>query len=87
MGWLNIALQVAPLVTKLVVMAEEMAKGQPKSGADKKQFVHQSVMTILKGAEEVTTGGAHETATALEKFLPDTIDSIAGCIFGAGVNK
>jgi len=85
-NWESILNMVVPAVVTLEKIAEAWFR-KPKSGKQKKEFVHNSVMKIFKSAEHLTTGGAHHTVEALEKNLPDLIDATAGVVFAAQEKK
>jgi len=84
MNWVSLIFGLIPTITKLVKIAEEVFSDKPKSGADKAQFVHQAITTIIDGAETVTTGGAHDTTEKVKKVLPALIDTIADGVYNMG---
>lgn len=81
MGWANTLLQLSPLIINLSKIAEKAFEHKPKSGAEKKQFVHQATKDILTGAGQITTGGAHDTFEIIDKVAPSLIDVIASFLF------
>jgi gas vesicle protein len=81
-NWENIFNMVMPAVITLEKIAEAWFT-RPKSGKQKKEFVHKGVMEIFKSAENITTGGAHHTVQVLEQHLPELIDTTAGVVFAA----
>jgi len=85
-NWESIFNMVVPAVTTLVKIAEGWFN-TPKSGKQKKEFVHKGTMQIFNAAEHLTTGGAHHTVEVLEKHLPDLIDATAGVVFAAQEKK
>jgi len=81
MGWSDVLLKLNPLVIDLVGVAEKAFDGVPKSGEQKKAFVHQAAQDILSGGKQATTGGAKDTWDFLENLLPPFIDTVAGFFY------
>ncbi len=82
LAWEEVLTKVIPTVITLEKIAEGWFN-RPKSGEQKKAFVHNSTIEIFKTAEKLTTGGAHHTIEVLEKHLPDLIDTTASVLFAA----
>ena len=87
MGWQTTLLQLSPLILDLAKIAEKAFEHRPKSGAEKKQFVHQAAKDILAGAGQVTTCGVHDTFEVVDKIAPPLIDTIAGFLFSKHKQK
>jgi len=85
-AWEEVLTKVIPTVITLEKAAETWFN-RPKSGEQKKAFVHNSTIEIFKTAKRLTTGGAHHTIEVLEKHLPDLIDTTASVLFAAKSNK
>lgn len=80
-NWL-FALQLLPLLTNLITMAEKLlGDGE---GVKKKAFVKDGVEQTIKAISSVSTGGQKETWQNIELFyepLSGLIDSLAGLLF------
>lgn len=81
MHWL-ILLQLIPLVTNLVKIAEGMMG--PGSGVEKKAFVIDGVEQIIKAMPSVSSGGQKATWEALLSVIEPIkalVDAVAGFLF------
>jgi len=81
MNWL-VALQLIPLVTNLIKIAEELLG--PGTGTKKKAFVVDGVEQIIKTMPSISTGGQKETWDAINKVMGPIkrlIDVLAGLFF------
>jgi len=81
MNWL-IALQLIPLITNLIKIAEQILG--PGTGVKKKAFVVDGVEQIIKTMPSVSTGGQKETwevVNAAMESIKNLIDVLARFFF------
>ena len=51
------------------------------TGAEKKELVMRGAKQLVETAEAVTTGGAKNTWSKIEKVLPDVVDKTASILY------
>lgn len=81
MGWLKMILQALPFIIKMIGVAEEVMKDEPKSGEKKKELVMETTKIVIEGAKELSTGGQKETWEKIEKPIGSIIDAASGFMF------
>lgn len=68
-------------VFSLVHFFEALFSDKPKTGAQKKQLVIESAKSLIDTAENLSTGGMHNTWEKIETVLPDVVDSAASILY------
>jgi len=68
-------------IFSLVHFAEALFSDTPKTGEQKAKLVLEGTKGLVHAAENITTGGAHNTWEKIEKIAPDMIDSAANMLY------
>lgn len=85
---LKTVFMILQMVNYLVPVAESLFGGHEKAGKQKKAAVKTAVKGIMKGVEEVSTGGQKRTWKEInshkevDDFLDGAIDIVADNLFG-----
>jgi hypothetical protein len=81
MEWFKMVFRLIPMVTKLMVIAENAFDDVPESGEQKKQMVLDAVKAVFDAILGLSTGGQQETWSKIEPVLSSIIDAVCGFIF------
>ncbi len=81
MDKINMGLNIFSGIVALVHFAESWFSDKPKSGKEKAAMVMKGTKELINTMEGVTTGGAHQTWSKIEKIAPVVIDKTAGILY------
>ena len=81
MDWFAIATMAMKLGIKLIPIAEEIFKDEPKSGVKKKALVESGVKTAIDVVEAMSTGGQKETWAKIKIPLSLAVDAACAAIY------
>ena len=79
--WWTILFAVIPLIMKLIPLAEDVFKDEPKSGEKKKEMVTVTAKAVITGLAAISTGGQRETWEKLAEPISLIIDMACTLLF------
>ena len=81
MNILGLLIKLLPVIVQLMGLAEKALADKPESGAEKKALVMDITGALVKGADDIFTGGAAETWDSIKAPVGSIIDSAASIAF------